>query len=120
MSASVGRKRTPARPPTAPWDVYVSSRSRQGALVKRVLALVDDSPYGYAVVRGMGKALGKAVDVALAAQAAHGGKTALALSVTTGTAVLVDDLPDGTSRERLNSTIAITVFAPSDLGAASS
>ena len=103
-------KREPVRAPTAPWDVYVTTKMRKQTALQRIHTLLDDSPYGYAVVRGLGRTVTKAVDIALALQAIRGGPNVIALDVYTASVDLIDDLPDGSTRQRTNSSIAISIY----------
>ncbi|KAJ3304959.1 hypothetical protein HDV03_002189 [Kappamyces sp. JEL0829] len=108
-------KRPPPKPATLETDIYVKSSSHMRALLKRATLLLDKREFPAITIHGLGRAIPKAVQLALAIQKERGGPEHVALEVSTKTSQLIDDhIPDGIDEEttaeiRLNSSIHISV-----------
>ncbi|KAI8638986.1 hypothetical protein BD408DRAFT_435529 [Parasitella parasitica] len=86
-------KRTPQRPASVPTDIYISNKSKQSAIVKRVRRLMLKENHKSVVIHGLGAMVIRATTMALAAQIAL--ENQVTLRPTTETISLVDDIiPD--------------------------
>jgi hypothetical protein len=81
-------KRVALRAHSSPRDVYVTRSTRFGALMSRVQSLLRRGSEAH--LHGMGAALTRCADVAMAVQRAAGAG-AVTISVTTGTIYVIDD-----------------------------
>lgn len=107
------RKRVPIRSESTKDDVYVTRNARFGALRARCRQRLDKSKR--VVVHGLGAAVSRACDVALAVQNDSGGR--VTLQVKTGSLAVFDDympLKPGlpmVTKKRIKSVIHVTITA---------
>ncbi|GFN85610.1 ribonuclease p protein subunit p20 [Plakobranchus ocellatus] len=110
------RKRLPPRLPLRANDVYVSERTHFKAQESKCQRLLDSG--NEVIIHGLGKAVNRAINLALQLQAKGTGTVQLA--VQTSSVELTDDLipetDDGEARtsSRNNSAVHIRVFRSSD------
>ncbi|CEP07978.1 hypothetical protein [Parasitella parasitica] len=112
-------KRTPQRPASVPTDIYISNKSKQAAIVKRVRRLMLKENHKSVVIHGLGAMVIRAISMALAAQIAL--ENQIILRPTTETISLIDDIvPDDMEKDletqrRQNSIIHIKLEAKDGL-----
>ncbi|KAL0143866.1 hypothetical protein V8B55DRAFT_1481290 [Mucor lusitanicus] len=112
-------KRTPQRPASVPTDIYISTKSKRSAIVKRVRRLMLKENHKSVVIHGLGAMVIRATSMALAAQEAL--ENQVTLKPTTETIALIDDIiPDDMDKDletqkRHNSIIHITLEAKDGL-----
>ncbi|KAI9229527.1 MAG: hypothetical protein DHS80DRAFT_29756 [Piptocephalis tieghemiana] len=107
------RKRRPVRPHTRPDDMYITTRSSLAGQVSQAKNMLCREKYDQVRIHGLGKAVERAVEVALALEQAM--ERRVTMVVETKSVQLMDDLiPDDEDEEmgrqsRINSAILITV-----------
>ncbi|KAI9341604.1 hypothetical protein BD770DRAFT_330073, partial [Pilaira anomala] len=86
-------KRAPQRPATIPTDIYISSKSKTNAIIRRVTRLMLKENHKSVTIHGLGAMVIRATAMALAAQEAL--ENQVVLKPTTETITLTDDIiPD--------------------------
>ncbi|KAJ3277530.1 ribonucleases P/MRP protein subunit pop7 [Borealophlyctis nickersoniae] len=113
VPSSRRHKRAPQRAPTLETDIYVSRKTAFAAYCKRAQKIIDRSDFTFLVIRGLGTAITRAIEVALFVKQKN--PTSVSWTVTTSTVKLVDDMEtedlddDVKTETRENSAIHIRI-----------
>ncbi|KAI8997817.1 hypothetical protein BDB01DRAFT_846425 [Pilobolus umbonatus] len=113
------KKRTPQRPATVPTDIYISQKSKQSAIIKRIHRLMVKENRKSVTLHGLGAMVLRATSFALTAQEELNNQ--VVLIPTTETVGLIDDvIPDDMEKDietqkRFNSVIHIRLEAKGNL-----